>query len=315
MRSDQRSPSGTRIAVTLGAAVAAVMLAIWGVTALAAGLSGGLNPTPENAAVAPTATALPTLTTAATSAVTATSPATVIATKPVPKPAAPKPAVKPKPTPVAKVTGKYVVVIDPGHQGSGDPRLEPIGPGSSTMKARNTSGADGAATGQHESMLNLQVALKVRDLLQSRGVKVIMCRTSQNVTSSNAERAQMANRYHADLFLRIHADGADAQSQHGFMTMEPMANQWWSGTKLALSRRAGSLMQRDAIRATGAQDRGITNRGDMSGFNWANVPSVLVEMGFLSNPAEDRAMATASYQHKLALGISNGVTDYLHTKR
>ena len=53
----------------------------------------------------------------------------------------------------------------------------------------------------------------------------------------------------------------------------------------------------------------------MSGFNWSEVPAVIVEMGVMSNPAEDRKLASAAYQEKLATGISNGVVKYLNSTR
>jgi N-acetylmuramoyl-L-alanine amidase len=54
--------------------------------------------------------------------------------------------------------------------------------------------------------------------------------------------------------------------------------------------------------------------GDLSGFNWSQVPSVLVEMGLMSNSAEDRKLATASYQEELANGMANGIVKYLKSK-
>lgn len=312
MRRDSRDISATRIAVTLGAIVAVVMLGVWGVAALAGTMNRGLEPGPTSAT--PVASKSATLSAEPTAAVEAT----VAPAKPDPAPIPPaKPVTKPAPKPSkpAASSSGFVVVIDPGHQGKGDPRPEPIGPGSSETKARNTSGASGRVTGLDESQLNLYVSLKIRDILQSRGVKVVMCRTTQNVTISNGERARMANSAKADLFLRVHADDVTNTSEHGFMTMVPAANKWWGGTRLAESEKAGRMVQRASIAATGAKDRGITHRGDMSGFNWATVPSVLVEMGFMSNADEDRRMATDAYQRKLATGISNGVMEYLESTR
>ena len=52
-------------------------------------------------------------------------------------------------------------------------------------------------------------------------------------------------------------------------------------------------------------------REDITGFNWAKVPSVLVETGFLTNPAEDRRLQTTAYQERIARGIADGVMAYL----
>ena len=49
----------------------------------------------------------------------------------------------------------------------------------------------------------------------------------------------------------------------------------------------------------------------MTGLNWSQVPVTIIEMGFLSNPTEDRLLNDSSYQDKLALGIANGIGEYL----
>ena len=70
-------------------------------------------------------------------------------------------------------------------------------------------------------------------------------------------------------------------------------------------------MHRETIRATGANDRSIIGRADVAGFNWATVPSVPVETGFLTNPAEDKMLNDPAYQDTLADGIACGVLTYL----
>ena len=94
--------------------------------------------------------------------------------------------------------GGKVICIDAGHQARGNSSLEPNGPGSSTMKAKVTTGATGCVTGKTESQINLEVALKLQEALSNQGYTVVMCRTSQNVDLSNAQRAQMANEANAD---------------------------------------------------------------------------------------------------------------------
>ncbi len=83
------------------------------------------------------------------------------------------------------------------------------------------------------------------------------------------------------------------------------------------SRVAGRAIQKAVVAATGAADRGILRRSDLTGFNWANVPAVLVETGFLSNPAEARRLKTPAYQQRVANGLANGVGAFiaLPTKR
>lgn len=208
---------------------------------------------------------------------------------------------------------RNVVVIDAGHQARGNSSLEPVGPGSSQKKAKVADGTSGSSSPHDESAVNLQVALKLRSALEARGVKVVMVRTSQNVDISNSQRAAIANKAHAALFIRLHCDGASNSSTHGLSTLVPARNHWTAGIVPA-SAKAGRFLHKATLRATGAADRGVVNRGDLSGFNWSKVPTVLVEMGFMSNRAEDRLLTSASYQQKLATGLANGAVDYLKSR-
>jgi N-acetylmuramoyl-L-alanine amidase len=146
----------------------------------------------------------------------------------------------------------------------------------------------------------------LRDALVARGVEVIMIRTTQKVDISNAQRARIANAAHADLFIRLHCDGSTKHAITGVLTLVPAKNKWTAGIVTA-SARAGRDLQSAVLAATHAKNRGIVKRGDLTGFNWSKVPVALVEMGMMSNPAEDRALASPAYQTKLATGIADGV--------
>jgi len=207
----------------------------------------------------------------------------------------------------------FVVVIDPGHQAKADLKTEPIGPGSKTRKPRVEGGATGVATHRPESLDNLQIALKLRDDLVKQGVKVIMIRTTQNVDIANSKRAQIANAAHANLFIRLHCDSSTQPSISGVLTLVPATNKWTSHATKS-SARAGRDVENATLKATRAKNRGITRRGDLSGFNWCKVPTALIEMGVMSNPAEDRRLASASYQRTLAVGITNGIMSFLRGK-
>ncbi len=205
-----------------------------------------------------------------------------------------------------------VVVIDAGHQARGNSGLEPYGPGSKTRKPKVSSGTSGVATHKDESLINLQIAKRLKAQLESRGVKVIMIRTSQNVNIPNSARAKTANNAHADLIIHLHCDSAGSSTK-GLMVMVPAKNKW-TGPILTSSARLGKDVQKYALAATGAKNRGISKRSDLVGFNYSTVPSVFVEMGLMSNAAEDRKLSTVAYQDKLAVGMASGIKAYLAGK-
>jgi N-acetylmuramoyl-L-alanine amidase len=78
----------------------------------------------------------------------------------------------------------------------------------------------------------------------------------------------------------------------------------------ARSVRAARLVQREVVRATSARDLGLVRRSDLTGFNWADVPVILVETGFMSNPREERLLRSAGYQQRVALGLAAGVAAF-----
>jgi len=235
---------------------------------------------------------------------------------PKPKPATtaapPKKATPQKVETLAKsgaLAGK-VICIDPGHQGRADTSPEPIGPGSSQTKPKVAGGTSGVVTHVPEGQTNLEIGLKLRTALEAQGATVVMTRTSQNVDVSNSQRAAIANDAHADLFIRLHCDGAASSSTHGISMLVPAKTQW-TGPIVSSSRSAGEALQAAVIAATGAKNNGVVTRGDLSGFNYCKVPSILIEMGFMTNPTEDRALNSADYQAKLVNGLTQGCINWL----
>jgi N-acetylmuramoyl-L-alanine amidase len=175
-----------------------------------------------------------------------------------------------------------LICIDPGHgtlpavaRGQ-----EPIGPGAAATKLRDGGGAPG------EAEVVLAVAKRTGALLRARGYRVVLTRSAAGYAGGNRERAETCNRAGAALMLRIHADGAADPAAHGASTLVPAVRRGWTDDIHAASGRAGGLLQAALVQATGAADRGVRERSDLTGFNWADVLAVLVEIGFLSNPAE-----------------------------
>jgi N-acetylmuramoyl-L-alanine amidase len=204
------------------------------------------------------------------------------------------------------------VVVDPGHDLRANAETEPIGPGSSTRKIKDGGGTRGVVSGLSEAELNLKVGRLVRRMLERAGVEVVMTRARTAGTSmGNIARARIANRAGAGLFLRIHADGSTDPSVRGTHTLYPALRRGWTDDVYIESKRAARVVQRDLRTALGFPDRGLRERSDFTGFNWADVPVILVEMGFMTNPTDDRLLATRVYQRRAALGLCRGTLRFL----
>lgn len=195
--------------------------------------------------------------------------------------------------------------IDPGHQLKGDSGQEPVSPGSSETKARVATGTRGVSTGRPEHEVDLEIALKLRELLEEMGALVLMTRETADVNISNVERAEMMNRWGADCVLRIHCDGA---TDHDINGLGMFVRQ--TGDKAEESCELARCLLSAMGETTGAKQRGVFRRDTYSGLNWSKVPAVLVECGYMSNPREDELLSTSEYQEKLALGMALGLTDY-----
>jgi N-acetylmuramoyl-L-alanine amidase len=210
---------------------------------------------------------------------------------------------------IAEAVTAALICLDPGH---GTPpavgrQTEPIGPGSRVYKIKDGGGASG------EAAVALAIAKKTRALLLARGYRVAMTRTEpvfRYGTGGNVARAQFCNRRHAALMLRIHADGSTNSSQHGMATLYPAYHRGWTDDIYRRSLRAARLVQRATVTATGATSNGLAPRSDLTGFNWANVPAILVETGFMTNPTERRRLQSSFYQWRVAHGFAAGVARF-----
>ncbi len=205
-----------------------------------------------------------------------------------------------------------IIAIDPGHQGPNVDMSakEPNAPGSSVMKTKATSGTTGKFTGVGEYQLNLDISLKLRDVLEDLGYRVIMTREDNDTAISNAERATFANDNGADISIRIHANGSDNPSNSGALTMTSSPTNQYVGDCYEDSHRLAKAVIDEYCNATGMANLGITETDTMTGINWSKIPVIILEMGFMTNEHDDRIMQDSAYQNKMVEGIVAGVEAY-----
>ena len=194
---------------------------------------------------------------------------------------------------------KPIIFIDPGHGGT-DP---------------------GAAYfGVNEKSINLTVSLKLKEKLEKAGYSVIMSRTTDVSLDYTIERSRIANTSGADLFISVHHNAlSTAPSAHGIETFwyeydpnyQPKINQKMHNNpeRLAKSALLAQQIHNSLINGTGAFDRGV-KRETFAVLRETALPSVLLELGFMSNKSELDKLVTDSYQEKLAQAIKNGIDGY-----
>jgi N-acetylmuramoyl-L-alanine amidase len=204
-------------------------------------------------------------------------------------------------------TAAALICLDPGHNtvAAVGRQTEPIGPGSSVRKIKDGGGASG------EAAVALAIALRTRTLLRTAGYRVAMTRGSRPYAGGNIARARFCNARHAALMIRIHADGSSNTTLHGVQTLYPALHRGWTDDIYAGSLRAARLVQAAVVRSTGAASLGLTPRSDLTGFNWADVPAILVETGFMTNPAERARLQSPSYQLRIARGLVAGTEAFV----
>lgn len=184
------------------------------------------------------------------------------------------------PAPVAPLAG-FSVVLDPGHGG-------------------RDSGAPDRGYGISEKDINLIVARSLAKRLRAAGARVVMTRDDDRYVAL-AARGQKANSERAAAFVSIHANAAGNRSASGIEVFVRGGER-----ETAASRKLASDVLRQMIQATKARSRGVKTE------NWAvlraaNTPGILVELGFMTNEAEMRRLATPAYREKLVSGIADGV--------
>ncbi len=182
-----------------------------------------------------------------------------------------------------------VIVLDAGH-GKSDP---------------GTSG-----NGLIEKELNLDIALRVYDLLEADGrVKVYLTRGDDSYPT-NINRAKMGNEV-ADLFVSIHHNAAVGNTKAKGTEVLFAVHKTDVAGKLT-SKSAAQFMQNYVINALGTVDRGIKERSDLIVLNQTTIPAILIEIAFLSNEEDAALIKQDENKDKAAMAIYSGITDMMN---
>lgn len=203
----------------------------------------------------------------------------------------------------------FTVCIDPGHQEKGDPKGEPVAPGSGNKKPRVSSGTAGIATKKAEHVVNLEAAMVLKDLLVQKNYNVIMTRETANVNISNAERAEIANNSNANITIRIHCDSINDSGKTGATILVPAKNSQYTKNIYCESNKYAEILKK-TLQNNNVKVNGIFERSDITGFNWSRMPVVILEMGFMSNYNEDRMLSDPKYQKLLMECVSESIDKY-----
>ena len=179
-----------------------------------------------------------------------------------------------------------VVVLDPGHGGADD---------------------GCTATGVKEKDINLQIALLVKEKLEDKGLHVIMTR-QEDVYITKEERVALANGIRANAYISIHQNTFEDSRICGMET-------WYDKTGISSdSKRLAQLVNRQTLESTGALERELRDEADFCVTGKTQMPSCLIETGFLSNTEEKNSLMSPEYQEKIAEGITRGVDLFFNPK-
>ena len=206
-----------------------------------------------------------------------------------------------------------IVCIDPGHQENGQYVTEPNGPGLPGTSKTKGGMAQGKVTLRKEDIVVLEVGMKLRDLLIREGATVVMTRTKQDEFHTNVERAEIANEAGAHIMLRLHCNYSSSNtSKSGIQIYCPVNSDYARAVADAAEYRALAESFLDEVKVAAGYEltdkTGTVRLNDTYvGSNWAKMLCFLVEMGYMSNPAEDVKLADAKYQEMLAQGMIEGI--------
>lgn len=177
------------------------------------------------------------------------------------------------------------VIIDAGHGGKDTGAIGP--------------------TGLREKDVNLSTALLLKAELEQYGAQVTLTR-STDIFLELAERTAIANASDADTFISIHADSFSSTSRGSTTFYNSTVS--FNGPR---SKTLGDSIQKNMISSLNTYNRGVKEQNFYVN-RMNHLPSVLVELAFLSNPREEKLLKSTEFRKKAAVGITKGLEEYFN---
>ncbi len=182
------------------------------------------------------------------------------------------------------------------------------------MKAKNAAAVKGVISSTFEYEITLAVANLLNAELVRRGYTVVMSRTDNNATLSNATRAELANQANADLYIRLSAGAVQDVTTTGVMAFVNTSTNPNTGIRFQDNYNLGYDLLQNVCETTGVKRIGIYETDDMTSLNYCHMPAASFQLGFLSNADDDNRLNDASHQNLLAKALADGIDQYFKEK-
>jgi len=202
----------------------------------------------------------------------------------------------------SKPLSGITICVDPGHGGQ------------SRAETAYTGGTIGVVTHQTEGDVNLRVGLILRQYLEAAGAKVLMTRVSDNRCQGDTckrdeldFRSNMANANRADLFISVHHNETDSNHTTNYTAAFFPAS---SAASVPLAENVSMAVSK----YLGTENVGA-RKGDYRVLNHINMPGIICEASFMSNPNEDQRLASLAYNKLEAKAIATGVLNYVRLSK
>ena len=178
-----------------------------------------------------------------------------------------------------------------------------------------------SSRGTTEAETNLKIALKVQSLLEQSGATVILTRSDENAiydidsktlrqkkVSDIHNRVKIGNESSADIFVSVHLNKIPQQQYSGWQTFYQEGNEESISLAKSIQNNLNDAIQKENKRVP-------MKLNSVYIMKHVEIPTTIVECGFLSNPKEEQLLLDDEYQDRLAWGIYNGIMDYFYEKR